>query len=432
MRNEKLREKIKESITNNAALGQLPADEVQLNLDVVYNSILDEICSIVPMNSVRQIIQTLVLCYGTKQKALDGNSKDVVDTIMMNKVGAMPLDEYGYPTDTVKLEVTKVPPVIFNVKNIVPGTLKIYNKTASSSGDRDLIDDGNGNIVPVTHPDLSNKQGTINYYNAILNVNASNVPVPFEVTYKFDNDIETSRIFAYFKRATKEMFAEIYQLDVDSALVLNDFKGVNLAQNIEKILPEVLAQQIDGNIISRYFDQLLLSTTHVVDYDATVDWNNSTKNISVTQQYEDLGTLVGMEMGAFTKRTGVVPNVIICDANAFNMFRVSRGFESIVDEATFSGTPKRVGTFSTAKVFVAQNNNRNMEQGEIVITYKGASDAQAAGVYAPFIPVTLRTVAGAEGGGMIVTNNIYSIGGFSIINPDLVSGINIKNINLPG
>lgn len=47
--------------------------------------------------------------------------------------------------------------------------------------------------------------------------------------------------------------------------------------------------------------------------------------------------------------------------------------------------------------------------------------------FVPYIPVTFRTVDGMEGNSMITTTNVYSIDGFSMINPDLVEGIVITD-----
>ena len=43
MTDTKLKKRIQEGITNIANLGQIPKDEVQLNLDVLYNSVLNDI-----------------------------------------------------------------------------------------------------------------------------------------------------------------------------------------------------------------------------------------------------------------------------------------------------------------------------------------------------------------------------------------------------
>ena len=67
--------KIKEHFTNISDLGQLPASEVQLVTDVVYNSILEEICSVVPMESPRQIISGLRLKFGSKDKKHNSKRK---------------------------------------------------------------------------------------------------------------------------------------------------------------------------------------------------------------------------------------------------------------------------------------------------------------------------------------------------------------------
>ena len=69
MVNNYTKKKVQESITNLSNMGVIPADEVQLNLDVIYNSVLEHICSIVPMESPRQIISCLKLIFGSKNKS---------------------------------------------------------------------------------------------------------------------------------------------------------------------------------------------------------------------------------------------------------------------------------------------------------------------------------------------------------------------------
>lgn len=110
MTDTKLKKRIQEGITNIANLGQIPKDEVQLNLDVLYNSVLNDICSVVPMESPRQIISCLKLTYGSENKSLlklTGDvQKDAYAIAMMNGVGAVPFDDYGYPTDEVHVSVS--------------------------------------------------------------------------------------------------------------------------------------------------------------------------------------------------------------------------------------------------------------------------------------------------------------------------------------
>ena len=409
----KNRTKIQERITNLKNLGVIPADEAQLNIDVVYNSVLEEICSVVPMESPRQIISCLRLKYGMPKKSVNHENKDVVNTFYMNNVGAMPIDEQGYPTNKVQFEAT-TNSVIGSFKNILPGTVYIG---------ANYVDDFKGNIID----DNDSIVGTVDYEKAIFTL--TNVSIPTNITYKFDlYNIETSRNLAYFEKSNVEVFADMYQLDVDSAVSLNDFKGVNLQQNTDKILPEVLSQQIDNNILNKYFELVDNKLVYTSDWDAeSLVWPYD-QGYSVTEFYEDAGTKVGLEMGAFTERTGVVPNIILCDAIGFSILKVHRNFKPVDEnDVEYSGTPRKVGYFGTAKVFVVQTNS-DITQGKIVITYKGLSEAQAAGVYTPFIPVTLRAVTGAESGGMVVTNNIYSIGGFAFVNPELISGVNLLNI----
>lgn len=420
--------KIQEMITNAKTFGPIPADEVQLNVDVIYNSIIDKVCSVVPIDSPNQIVSTLRLKYGSKEKDIDNNNKDIVDRTLMNTVGAMPLDEYGYPTNNVEFEATPILKngsaiIIGSYKNIIPGSLSISNGK--------YVDDGNTNIVDGS----GNQVGFVNYRKAFISFESdSNLAI--NVKYKFDMvNLMTNRNFAYFEKSFNQMFAEQYQLDVDSALVLNDFKGLSLKDNIDKILPQVLAQQIDGNILNKYLELIDTNIIPTVYWSAKgISFDETTAN-SATKHYMDLGTMVSLERGKFAKRTGVLPNVIICDPVAFGVLSVNRHFKAVEDEDATSGLPKYVGTFNDADVIVVQHTTANDGEaeegslsGSIILTYKGPSDAQASGVVAPFIPVTLRTAQGAEGGGMIVTNNIYSMIGFTFTNPELISGIKVKNI----
>lgn len=420
MKAEKTR--VQESITNLSTLGRIPAEELQLNLDVVYNSILPEICSVVPMDSPRQIVSVLRLKYDSKNKQkilhADGSSNDAYYTDILNTAGAVPLDEYGYPTNHVEFEANDKT-FIGAYHKILPGSVVLITENGST---KTTVTDLNmdGILRDTSGADL----GTVDYFRGVF---ITKLTPPISVFYKFDiYDIETNRNFVKFQKDTTEMFADMYQLDADSAVSLNDFKGLNLKQNIENILPEVLAQQIDGKVLKKYFNQLDLPTTHVATFDVNSYDEPKTK---LTRVYRDFSTFVGVQMGLFTSRTGVVPNKILCDPITFNMLRVGYGFVPTVDaDIPYSGTPRKVGTFSTATVYLVQQNDVDKtKEGKLVITYKGPSDAQAAGIYAPYIPVTLRTVNGSEGDGMIVTNNIYSISGFNFINPMLVSGIKVSN-----
>ena len=68
---KKRKQRIEEKITNLNTLGILPADEVQLNIDVIYNSILNNICSVVPINSPRQVVSDFlksITIYGPEVK----------------------------------------------------------------------------------------------------------------------------------------------------------------------------------------------------------------------------------------------------------------------------------------------------------------------------------------------------------------------------
>lgn len=429
------KQKIREGIiTNLRTLNQLPADEVQLNIDVLYNSILDEVVAVTPMESPRQIISYIVLKYGMPKKATDNSikqeNKDVVNTVLANSVGAIPLNENGYATNNVVFE-TSDKEFIGSYKNILPSTIKIKNVTGKTI----VIDDGKGNLV-----DYENNEtivGTVNYNKALFKyTNNTNKIV---VNYKFDiYNIDTSRNLVYFQKESKEIFADQYQLDLDVAFPLYDMKHLDIENHIKEILPSVLSQQIDQHIVSKFFDQLELSTTHKVTWNANVNWEyeQNTTAISATELIKDFGTLVNIEIGAFAKRNGVVPNVILCDPMAYGVLKNHHNFKSLEDvenKDLFGGMPKKVGIFAGfANVFVSKNNSSDVTKGQIVLTYRGPKESTlAAGVYAPFIPIELRTVDGAENyGGMIRTTNVYSLGGFTITNPDLISGIEFNNFTV--
>lgn len=408
------RKKIQEQITNISNLGYIPADEVQLNIDIVYNSILDEICSVVPINSYRQVISTLRLTYDNKQKS-QINNKDAVNTNLMTAAGAvMPLDDNGYPTNKVSFEIitnSEQEGIIGNYKNIIPGTLTISNV----SGDIIAHDNGLGELMTSS----GKPAGTVDYVTAWIKPDGI---TEGKITYKFDlSNIETTRNFVKFKKNSVETFADQFQLDLDTAVVLNDFKGLNIKDNIDKILPEVLAQQIDNFVIKKMVDQLSISS-NVGSFDATQDYTPI-----------DVDKVISKQMLNFTNSTGVVPNVILCDPEAMSVLRIAKNFVPLamlhIDNEfsaniNYSGTPRFAGYFDTCKVFMFTNTD--VDSGNIILTYKGPSDAQAAVVYTPFIPITLRKVIGMEGNGMIQTNTAYSIGGSTVINPELIQGIKIK------
>ena len=410
--------KIQERLTNLNTLGLIPADEVQLNVDVLYESILDQICSVVQTESPRQVISCLRLVYDAQKKAMRLDEKDAYASNLMDGAGAMPLDDSGYPTDVVRFEAT-TKDFIGNFKPILPGTVKI--------GDA-ITDDGKGKL-------FSGKTavGTVDYNSAIFNLTITAGKISVEYKYDIYNLI-TSRNFAKFVKDNIEVFAEMFQLDVDSALVLDSFKGVDLKKNIENILPQVLSQQIDHHVLSKYFELVDKDVAMSVTWDAkSIDWPYD-KGYSVTDFYKDFGTLVSLQMMAFASRTGVVPNVILCDPVSYGVLSISSKFTPIIpEEDKTTGTPKLVGYYETAKVILLQNSKKSddaAKEGRLVLTYKGTSDAQTAGTFASFIPVTLRTVQGGEAGGMIVSNTAYSIGGFVFNNPELVSGVKIKNLKV--
>lgn len=135
--NTKNKLKVKESITNLAQLGVIPADELQLNLDVIHESILDQICTVFPLESPRQIISTLKMLYGSKHKSVDYTGKDVFEKQLLSGVGVVPLDDNGYPTDLVVIKdavLTDNNQFIASYKNILPGTININDEIIDKLG----------------------------------------------------------------------------------------------------------------------------------------------------------------------------------------------------------------------------------------------------------------------------------------------------------
>lgn len=428
MPNKNKKVRVQENITNLVNLGIIPADEAQLNIDVIYNSILDEICSVVPMNSPRQVISALRLVYGSDKKSTI-DEKDVYNQNMMSTVGAVqPVDDNGYITNNVMFEAIGNE-IVGSYKNIIPGTLII------TRGSTVIKDDGMGNLVNTSvGSGEDNSAGKVDYRSAFIqpSFGGNNSTDTSIVKYKYDiYNIETSRNFVQFKKTFLEVFADQYQLDMDSAIVLNQFKGLNLQDNIDKILPEVLTQQIDNRILYKFFDYLRTKDENSTNdkklpvFDATVDYGP----IDVTKA-------LSKSMTKFTEDTNVVPNVILCDPKAMSVMRLARGYipssmlhidNEYTDDIEYSGTPRFVGYFDTTKVFLVNLGNNNNEDGMICITYKGPSEAQSAIIYTPFIPVTLRKVIDAmESSGMTSTTNAYSLSGSCILNPELISGIRIK------
>lgn len=403
MKNTRLKTKIKEGITNLSNMGVIPADEAQLNMDVLYDSILDEVCAVVPMESPRQIVSCLKLIYDSEKKSqikLTGDiTVDAFKIALMNGVGSVPFNDNGYPTNEVNCTI--IPnndgEFLANYAEIIPGTVNIANE---------YTDDGEGKLINKT---TGAEFGTLNYHSGLFKFTGS-LPASANLSYKYDiYNLDYMPNFAKFVKSFVEIFADMFALDINTALVLNDFKGLDLKKNIENILPQVLTQQIDQFILNKYFKQAKLNPVYQIP--------NITENT-----YGDVGTHVSKQMGEFITKFGVLPNIIICNPKGYGELSTSIKFQPLTGEdmVKTAGMPKVVGYFNNAKVILTTTSESDID---IVLTYRGDSDAQAAGVFTPYIPVTLRTVDGMEGGGMITTTNVYSMGGFAMINPDLVKGI---------
>ena len=407
IQNEKLKTRIKESITNLFNLGVIPADEAQLSIDVLYNSVLDEVCSVVPMESPRQIISCLKLIYDSQGKSMV-EDKDVFKKALMNGV-TVPIDDNGYPTDKVKCSIIPDANGLFmaHYKSIIPGSVIINGK---------ITDDGQGKLVD----DTGNVKGKVYYDIGCFIING--LDDKSVVEYKFDiYNLMTNENNIKFVKQYVEVFAELYQLDSNVAVSTMDMKNLNLAENIKNILPQVLTQQIDQHILHQYFK---VATLHNVgSWSSDVDWDSKTR-VPVQLLYSDLGAFIGTKSADFAKKNGVVPNVILVNPVGYGILSASDKFIPINNkEDKNAGTPKLVGYYNNAKVILTNVTDNALD--DIVLTYKGSSEAQTAGVFAPYVPVTLRDVTGMEGGGMTITNNIYSMCGFAMVNPELVEGIKI-------
>lgn len=412
------KKKIQESITNLSNMGIIPADEVQLNLDVIYNSVLNDVCSVIPMESPRQIISCLKLVYDSENKSLIDSlitgdiDKDIYKILAMNGVGAVPFNDNGYPSRDVHCTLITNAEGLYlaDYQNILPNTIDIAGE---------IFDDGNGNLVKKDGTQV----GNVDYIKGIFKF-ISAIPANAVLNYKFDiYNLLTNRNFIKFVKASIEIFADMYQLDVDSALVLNDFKGLDLKDNIDNIIPQVLTQQIDQYILNKYFKQAELNGALNNKWSSEVKWNGLDR-VPVNMLYDDLGSFIDYSIGQFVIKHGVLPNVILVTPLSYSILSSNKKFVADNRGDTNAGTPKFVGYYNNTKVILT-NNPASYDEVSIVLTYKGQSDAQAAGVYTPYIPVSLRTVNGAEAGGMITTTNAYSISGFTMTNPDLVEGITI-------
>lgn len=434
MVNNYTKKKVQESITNLSNMGVIPADEVQLNLDVIYNSVLEHICSIVPMESPRQIISCLKLIFGSKNKINvknDDTFTDVFKKTMMEGFGAFPIDDNGYPSAEVNSSVVfdENGYCMLPYHSIIPDTIKAILKDgteASDSATNVYLDDDKhrcGELI-----DLNNQVvADINYDTGVIKKNQSEFNT---IKYKYDiYNLEYQRNFAQFVKKFVETFAQLYILDLDSASVLNDIKLLDLKKNIENILPQVLTQQIDQYIINKYFDYVSYSgkfSEYELDwYPTPIDIYNS--GLTQRQIYEDLSVTIGREAEKFVETTGCVPNVLIVNPKAYYILSVSKKFKALEEKDESACVPKLVGYYNDMKVILS-NNYKTLNNIDIVLTYKGPSQAQSAGVYCPYIPVSLRTVTGMESGGMIDTTNAYSMAGFEFINPELIRGITMKEV----
>lgn len=409
-------------ITNLVNSNTIPADEAQLNLDVIHNSILDSLCSIVPLESPRQIISALRLDYDSENKSVNEDNNDVYDSCMFHTYGASALNDLGYATNHIRAHIgTQMVFPLFYA--ILPGTIK--------TSDNKIIDDGMGKLVLA---DNNSEVGTVDYNKGIIKFKAAQ-DASTVIEFDCDNyDLLTGRHSVKFKKETVEIFADLYQLDFDVAVSVLESQRTGLDSIIENISPQVLSQQIDQNIINKYFGYANLNV--VGEWDASVNWENKSQ-MPINLQLADFGAYLNFMSSSFTRKNGVFPNVIICDPIGYNYIINSKNFIAISqydkeNDKSFLGLPNIMGYFNNQKIILANTYSKD-NKANVILTYKGASEAQSAGVYAPFIPVTLRNIkqAGMESvSALYNTYNVYSVGGFAMVNPELVEGIKIKNSSI--
>lgn len=414
MINSTLKKRIKENITNLSNMGIIPADEVTLNLDVIYNSVLDRLCSIVPMNSPSQIISCLKLTYESNNKTLiktNNIEKDAVGMLAMNGVGAVPYNDQGYPTEDVicTINLNAENKFVLSYDKIIPGTLKIDDVLVDKYADGNIYI--NDNIV-----------GSIDYDLGIITNNDKSLNNK-EISYKFNiYNLMTNRNLVKFTKTYQRIFVDMYQLDLDYALNLNSIKTLSFKDNIENIIPQVLSAQIDQYIINKYFKQA--ENNKIDTWNGKFTWGN--QNAPASLYIDDLGSYINSIKSDFVLNHGVLPNVLIVDPIAYGIISSNRKFIHVNDKEEnnyySAGLPKFVGYLDGCDVILSKQCSDNVN---IILTYNGIYEAQSAGVYTPYIPIQIRNIYGAEGQGMIGTLNAYSLGGFSIINPDLIRGIKI-------
>lgn len=417
MINSELKKQIKENITNLSNMGIIPADEVNLNLGVLYNSILDRVCSIVPMNSPSQIISCLQLVHGSKGKAIiktEDFEKDAYSLLAMNGAGGIPFNDLGYPTEDVvcTINLNSDSKFVLPYSKVIPGTFSANDGVITDKyADGDIY---NGdNII-----------GTIDYNLGVI-VNADKSLNDKEISYKFDiYNLMTNRNFVKFIKKYQRIFVDMYQLDLDYALNLNNMKTLFFKDNIENIIPQVLSSQIDQYILNKYFKQAEQGS--ISSWNGRISWGS--QNSPASLYIDDLGSYINYLKGDFIEKNGVLPNVIIADPDAFKLISSNRNYkpidESKEDKYYSSSLPKYTGTLGNCDVILSK---KCSETVNIVLTYNGMYEAQSAGVFTPYIPIQVRNVYGAEGGGMIGTLTAYSLSGFSMINPDLVLGIRVNS-----
>lgn len=437
--NESSKKRVSEGITNLANMGLIPADEVQLNLDVLYDSILSDICSVIPMDSPRQIISAFCLVYGDSNKArlpyYDADGDDYTDTTietmktkdaqgyeLLSAAGVLPIGDATYPSSVVRCEYipNESGTFVAPYHAIIPGTIKFEGTS--------IIDDRDGNIID---SETNSTLGTVDYRLGVITFNGGTTPSNLILSYNFDiYDLENKRNTAKFEKRSFEVFADIYSLDIDAALPLFGIKALNLKETIENIVPQVLTHQIDQFVLDRYFDWAKQNIVGTWSNELASDISGVANTPAV---YGEFDRYISTKTGEFARRCGVAPNIMLCTPYGFGVISASYKFIPAGDiKLTIGNKEKDYNNVGTLPCLMGYFNNYAVYMcstvggpGDvnIVLTYKGESDAQSAGAYSPYIPVALRTADGMEGGGMIRTYNAYSIGGFTMINPKLVAGV---------
>lgn len=426
-KNKKLSSKVSEGITNLANLGVIPSDELQLNLDVIHESIASEYASVVEMESPNQIVSYFDISYGSPNKAQqtvkngdEVSKRDAFQFAMMNGVGGVPLDTNGYQTDNVQCDIilNGENKFVAYFNNVLPGTVKINTKGNSATYADSMCD---GNIININDGEVV---GTVNYTTGLFSFNDATVDGA-TLSYKYDIlNLENTRNKIQLHKKYVQVFANMHELDLDYATNLKDQKLLKFKDIVSNLTPQLLAQQIDHwNIV-----QLFKTASENIQK----EWDSNISTVFNFQLAEDFGCVVSLVSAQYTQKHGVEPNIIICNPVSYGYLSSCRKFvpakfikDITKDEVVKHFTlPRVVGEYNNATVIL--DNGLEDYKADLVLSFKGESEAQATCIYTPYIPVQLLNRENVmEGMGLLSSLTAYSIGGFVITNPNMIEGIHI-------